>query len=325
MTEPQVTVIVVTWQGADLLDGCLDSLAGQTVPHRVLVVDNASTDGTAALLAARQPPVEVITLASNTGFAGGIAAALPLVTTRCVALLNNDAAAEPDWLEQSLAALGSDPDTAAVTARMLLWPEPERPARINNAGVCLVKGGYGTDRGFGEPDGAPYDEPAEVFGFSGGAAVLRTDAVRAVGGMPAAFFLYYEDTDLAWRLRLAGWRIRYEPQARVFHRHAATTDLRSDLFAFHTERNRLLMLVRCAPVDLAFRQLVRFCATTASLQLRRAFGQDVGDARVFALRVRLRVIGSVLARLPSAIQARRGIEKHRQISRRAVAQVWIAR
>lgn len=325
-SEPAVTVVVVTWEGAHLLPECLRSLAAQDVPHRVLVVDNASTDGTGRLLRESFPDVEVLALDRNTGFAGGVAAALPLVRTDYVALLNNDAAAEPGWLADSLSTLEDHPAVAAATARMRLATAPGEPLMLNNAGVLLLADGYGADRGLGEPDGPAYNRPAEVFGFSGGAAVLRTSAVRAVGGMPAEFFLYYEDTDLAWRLRLAGWGVRYVPGAIVRHRHAATSDPTSVRFAYHNERNRLLMLVRCAPLGFAVGQLGRFGLTTASLAARRLARQRLADAANFRVGLRLRVLGAVLRRLPWALRTRRRIGKltaARSGARKATARRWL--
>jgi GT2 family glycosyltransferase len=322
MPDAAVTVVVVTWQGAHLLGDCLASLDAQTIRHELLVVDNASTDGTRELLGAVFPRAVVLALDRNTGFAGGMAAALPLVPTPYVALLNNDAAADPHWLQRSLDVLGRRADVAAVTSRMLFWDEPDR---VNNAGVMLVRGAYGADRGLDEPDGAPYDSPQEVFGFSGGAAVLRTDAVREAGGMPGEFFLYYEDTDLAWRLRLAGWRIWYEPGAVVLHHHAASTDRRSATFAFYNERNRLLMLVRCAPATFAVRQVARFCLTSASLVLRRALGQHLPADPVFRLRLRLRVLAGVARLTPWALRQRRAVGRHLAVPRAAVTGEWLGR
>lgn len=316
---PEVTVVVVTWQGAHLLGACLDSLAAQTRPHQVVVVDNASSDGTADLVRGAYPSARLLERERNEGFAGGVAAALAVVRTPFVALLNNDAAADPAWLERSVATLEADPRTAAVTARMLLWDEP---GRINNAGVVLLANGYGADRGLGEPDGPPYDAGREVFGFSGGAAVLRTDAVRAAGGMPARFFLYYEDTDLAWRLRLGDWRVRYEPAAVVRHRHAASTDMRSAMFAYYNERNRLLMLLRCAPAGLAARQVVRFGVTTASLTARRLIRRAVPPDPVFRPGVRMRVLAGFARLVPWALRQRRVIGRRRVVSRSAVTDEW---
>jgi GT2 family glycosyltransferase len=94
---PDVTVLVVTWRGRALVAGCLAALRRQTVPHRLLVVDNASTDGTAELLRSF-PEAQVLRLPRNAGFAGGVTAGLDEVATRWVALLNDDAAPEPGWL-----------------------------------------------------------------------------------------------------------------------------------------------------------------------------------------------------------------------------------
>jgi glycosyltransferase involved in cell wall biosynthesis len=118
----RVTVVVVNWNGAHLLAPCLDSLAAQTEPHRVLVVDNASTDGSAEVLA-RYPTVEVLKLDTNTGFAGGAQAGLEKCGTEFVAFLNNDATAEPDWLAGLLAPMAVDPGVVAkVLAEDLSFP-----------------------------------------------------------------------------------------------------------------------------------------------------------------------------------------------------------
>jgi GT2 family glycosyltransferase len=313
---------VVTYRGADLLPACLDALRAQTVPHRLLVVDNASTDGTAKLLVDRYPEARVLRLPRNAGFAGGVAAGLAAVDTPYVALLNDDAAPDPGWLAALVAALGADANTAAVTSRLLL--AGTEPPVLNNAGVAVGPDGYGRDIGLGEPDGPPYDVPGEVFGFSGGAAGLRTGAVRAAGGFPARFFLYYEDTDTAWRLRLAGWRIRYEPGAVVRHLHSATTDQRSASFAFHNERNRLLMLTRCAPAGLAIRQVLRFPLTTASLAAKRAARRPLPAGHQFGTGLRLRVLGSYLRLLPWALAERGRIGALATVPRADLAARWLS-
>jgi GT2 family glycosyltransferase len=298
---PRPTVAVVTWQGAHLLPACLDSLRAQTRPADVLVVDNASTDGTADLLRRNYPEVRVLRLPRNSGFAGGFQAALDATSSPYLALLNNDAEADPEWLARLTDHLDAHPEAAAVTSRMLL--AGRGPATLNNTGVVLLPSGYGADRGLGEPP-ERYPEPGEVFGFSGGAALLRADAVRAVGGAPVPYFLYYEDTDVSWRLRTAGWTIRYEPAAVVHHRHAASSDVRSPLFAFHNERNRLLMLVRCAPAGLALRGWGRFLLTTASLAARHLLSRRAAPEHNLRVALRLRVLGSAIRHLPWALGTR---------------------
>jgi GT2 family glycosyltransferase len=297
---PLVTVVVVTWQQRELVLDCLESVAAQTLACRVLVVDNASTDGTAEAVRSRFPEAELVVLPENCGFAGGVDEAVRRVTTRFVALLNNDAVADPGWLAASVRAL-EDPTVAAVTSKLLL---AGRGGTVNNVGVVLLDTGYGADRGLGEPDDGRFDQAVEVFGFSGGAAVLRTLAVRAVGGFASDWFMYYEDTDLSWRLRLAGWRIVYEPGAVVRHRHAASSDPASSFFAFHNERNRLLMLLRDAPLSALLRGTLRFGLTTGSLAVTRLRGRPVPPDPVFDTRLRVRVLQDAIGRGPATVRRR---------------------
>jgi GT2 family glycosyltransferase len=303
-----VTVVVVTWQGAHLLADCLESLRRQTMAHEVVVVDNASTDGTEALLAERFPEVRVVQTGANLGFAGGAQSGMEAARTPLVALLNNDAVAEPDWLAALAGHLEQHPRCAAVTSRMLL--RGEDPPLLNNTGVVLLADDYGADRDLRADVGAR-PGPGPVFGFSGGAALLRRSAVEEVGGFARCFFLYYEDTDLSWRLRLAGWEIRYEPAAVVHHAHSATVDQTSERFAFYNERNRLLMLTRCAPAARAVRAVARFVLTTLSLHVSRWRGRSVPDVPVFDVRLRLRVVMAYLRLLPWALQTRRAIRAGR--------------
>jgi hypothetical protein len=131
---------------------------------------------------------------------------------------------------------------------------------VISLGVGLTADGHGRDL---------VDPATPVFGFCGGAVLLRTEAVRRAGGVPARFFCYYEDTDTAWRLRLTGHTIVSVPDARVVHRHGASTRLGSRQFHLWNERNRLAMLIRCAPAPLAAREVARFAALTALLPLRQ--------------------------------------------------------
>jgi GT2 family glycosyltransferase len=310
---PETTVLVVTWRARDLLAACLTGLRSQTVPHRLLVVDNASTDGTAALLES-YPEARVLRMPRNLGFAGGVAAGLAAVGTPFVALLNDDAVPAPGWLAALHAAR---PGHAAVTSKLLL-----PSGLVNNAGVVLRPDGYGADRGLGAVDGPPYDAAADVFGFSGGAALLSVPQLRAVGGFPARFFLYYEDTDVSWRLRLAGHSIGYAPGAVVTHAHSASADQASPLFSFHNERNRLLTLVRCAPASFALRQVVRFGVTTGSLGLTRVRRRPLPPAPHFRVGLRLRVLASLLRLLPWAVRTRRAIGRMSTVDRAAVLREW---
>lgn len=300
----RTTVIVITWRGRAHIDACLEALAAQSRPHRTLVVDNASDDGTAELLAAR-PEIEVLRLPRNVGYAGGLAAALPEVDTPFVAWLNDDAAPSADWLEVVEGNLSATATAAAATS-VLRTPD----GGVQSTGVRLTADGHGADA----------TGTGAVFGFCGGAALLRTDVLREVGGVPADFFCYYEDTDTAWRLRLAGFDV-VGTEATATHLHGASTRPGSALFHRWNEGNRLLTLLRCAPTGVAVREVARFAAITLLLPWR-----DLPH-RPPNLRagLRLRVLVKVSSLLPATLRARRRIGRMARVSRREVWEAWAGR
>jgi GT2 family glycosyltransferase len=296
------TIVVVTWRGAAHLAACLDAVAAQDRPHRTVVVDNASDDGSAAIIAAHPSAPAVVALPVNLGYAGALAEVLPAVDTEFMAWLNDDAVPAPNWLATLEAALDADQTAAAASARM-----DRADGEPISVGVGLTADGHGVD----------LTNTTDVFGFCGGAALLRTDALRRAGGVPAWFFCYYEDTDTSWRLRLTGRTVISVPAARVVHRHGASTRPGSRQFHLWNERNRLAMLVRCAPAGVAARELARFAALTAVLPLRR---QEPAAAN-FRLGLRLRVLGELAARLIPLLLARRQVSRLATVGRAAV---WAA-
>ena len=177
---------------------------------------------------------------------------------------------------------------------------------VNNAGSIVLTNGYGADRGYQEVDRGQYDRAEEVFALCGCAVALRTSAGREVGWFDDDFFLYYEDTDLSWRLRAAGWAIAYEPTAVVRHVHSATSVEWSPTFVFHTDRNRLLMLVKNATAGLAVREVGRYPLTTGSIALRtlRTAARARTRPAVRPTLLRLRVLASLLRLLPTMLGRR---------------------
>lgn len=305
---PDVTVVVVTYDGAPLLPACLEALAAQRSrwAWQTWVVDNASRDGTAELLRDRYPDVRVLASDRNLGFAGGNNLALREARSPYVVLLNNDAVVQPGWLDGLIDVLEAPGHerVAAVTGKVLLADG----IRINSAGGLVDTRGYGSDRGWLEPDDGRYDEPADVFTASGTALALRTAALDEVGHFDDDFFLYYEDVDLCWRLRSRGWSVRYEPRAVVHHAHSATTGGGSELFHFHDLRNRLLCLGKNASTQRWLGEVGRYPLTSLSLvgeALRERRYADV--ARI--LRRRGRAMASHLRLLPSTVRKRRAIAR----------------
>jgi GT2 family glycosyltransferase len=196
---------------------------------------------------------------------------------------------------------------------------------LNNAGSKVFVDGYGADRGYQEVDRSQYDTPDEVFAFCGGAVCFRTAALREVGTFDDDFFLYYEDTDLSWRLRSAGWSIRYEPTSVTRHIHSASSVEWSPFFTFHVDRNRLLMLTKNATAALAAREVLRYPLTTASLAARELARSRHTRRRppVRPTLLRLRVTASYLRLLPRMLARRRRLSSLATIDRRQLQARWM--
>ena len=327
----QVRAVVVSWNGAHLLPSCLDSLLAQTVAAdlEVVGVDNASEDGTASMLSERYPGVIVVRSESNLGFAGGADLGLAGFTGPFIALLNNDATFEVDAIEQMISVMEEPGNerVGAVTAKILLagryrleqgltestaptgsfrrddgWlvpADPDSPGAIrvvNSTGNVVTRRGTGTDRDWLRTEGEESRE-ADVFGFCGGAAVLRKAALDEVGGFDRELFLYYEDTDLSWRLRAGGWAIRYCEPAVARHLHAGSSDSASPLFRYYNTRNSLVVFARHAPVAVVVGSFARQVVGCALAGLRRSEPRSVTRARV-------RGLTAFIRRLPQTLHQR---------------------
>jgi GT2 family glycosyltransferase len=194
---------------------------------------------------------------------------------------------------------------------------------VNNAGSIVLTAGYGADRGYQEVDEGQYDDPADVFAMCGCAVAFRTSAGREVDWFDDDFFLYYEDTDLSWRLRAAGWSIRYEPTAVVRHVHSASAVEWSPVFTFHTTRNRLLMLAKDATWPHARHELVAFVADTLAMVLTAVKAVLRGRRpAVRPLRMRLRVLLSLLRLAPRMLRKRRALGRTATVPR-AELEGWL--
>ena len=434
-SRPLVGVVVVNHNGGDLTLRCLESLFGLTWPAqrlRVVLVDNASTDGVADTVEEHHPQVIVVRSNVNLGFAAGCNAGIGrLADVDYVALLNNDAVADPGWLEPLVDTLAGDHRVGAAASKVLfasrfadvrldvsthapgrgdrrqlgvrvggatvdgadVWSRTqlvhgfwgiERPGRagdgfqwsaatallrvpsagvgsvaalllssdapktvvvrcgnarvehavgpdprwceiplrldpvdvVNSAGVVVLDGGYGADRGYLEVDSGQYEDVADVFAWSGASVLLSRAYLDDVGLFDERYFLYYEDLDLSWRGRLRGWRYRYVPQSVARHVHAASAGSRSPLQDHYVERNRLLTLARNAPGGLATAALSRYVLITLSYMRRDAISRVFRGERPSAEIVgrRLRALAAFLGRLPRALVDRRRLRRGRLMS-----------
>jgi len=301
MTDGQVWVIVVNWNGIEHLETCLGSLERQTyTSHHVLLVDNGSSDGSAAFVKERFPHVEVIENERNLGFCRannqGLRRAIDAGADYAV-LLNNDTEADPRWLEELVRAAEQSPQVGALASKMLLF---DRRDTINSTGLCCSIIGCAWDRGFGRPDGLPWDEPAEVIGASGGAFFVRTVALDRTGLLPR-FDIYLEDLDLSLRLWNAGYTIEYVPTAVVYHKFSATMGSPRNRYrrAYLNARNRFQVLMRQFPIRHALRIWARFVRAEA-----KAIGRPVRDGEWWKVRAELCALLAAGVHKPAALVER---------------------
>jgi GT2 family glycosyltransferase len=248
-----VAVVVVNWNSGELLDRCLRALAGQTVrPARTIVVDNGSTDGSADALEQRFPEVEVLRLGENAGFARANNLAVARADgCEWVALLNPDAFPEPPWLEKLLDAAAAQPEYTFFASRLV---DGVQRSILDGTGDLYHVSGWAWQRGHGQKVGRADDPsaPDEVFSPCAAAALYRRDAFQEVGGFDESYFCYFEDIDLAFRLRLAGHRCLYVPEAVALHLGAATAGRESDFAVYHAHRNLVWTYVKDMPRGLLF-------------------------------------------------------------------------
>jgi GT2 family glycosyltransferase len=225
-----------------VLEGCLRALLEDSGGTEVetLVVDNASSDDSAAIaekLASEHDSVRVIRSPTNRGYAGAVNVALPEARGEFLAVLNMDVVVSPGWLDPLVSLLAANPDAGVGCPVILLESDP---GKINAAGQNLNKTGLGFNRRLGEPREVAGDEPFQVTGLHGAAFVIRKARLEQLGGWDESGFLYFEDVELSWLLRIAGSEIWCVPASTVVHDYHLTMFPHK---LFLLERNRRKMLL----------------------------------------------------------------------------------
>jgi len=307
--SPRVDIIIPTFNGWMLLERCLRSLREQRFQDfRIIVVDDASTDGTVERLHAQWPVVQVLALTENVGLATAVDLALQASDAELIALLNNDTDPDPEWLGQLVAAIDRHPEAGAVTSKLKLF---DRRTHIHSAGDTYARSGRPGNRGVWQEDVGQFDQEEEVFGACAGAALYRRTALNAVAEVDGDvldrdFFMYCEDVDLSWRLRLLGYSIVYAPQAIVYHELSATGG--GPLASYYVARNTIAVIVKDVPSALLRKNAFRIFAE----QVRLLIG-TLPHLREPAARARIRGTFAAVALLPKMLAKRRRIQQRSRV------------
>ena len=287
----KVSVIILTWNGRAYLSECLDSLAAQSCrDFETILVDNGSSDGSAEYVRGAYPWVRLLELPENVGFAAGNNRGLALAQGDYIVTLNNDTKASPEFLAELVRVAASDARIGMVAAKMRNYYQSEQ---LDAVGLKIGTNGLGYNIGIGETDSGQYDDAA-IFGPCGGAALYRREMLDETGFFDSDFFAYYEDFDLAWRARLAGWKALAAPRALVYHVHSATGGEMSRFKTYYTHRNKWFVIIKNWPLALLLKRLpVLFFYDIAALVL--AWLKGVGAAAVAARLDAVKNIGRLLA------------------------------
>ena len=328
---PPGAVGIPSWNSADLLPRCLDSLSGQAGVAELTVVDNGSTDGTLDLL--RERGIDHLALPRNEGFARAMNLGAARTAAPAVLALNADTVLEPGAVAALARILATYRSLGGGAPRILLLVrgdaeplgtaaapggprapgDPDR-ARLYSAGQALTADGRALETGAGEEQSPRFREPHEVFGLCGAACLLRRDLFADLGGYDETYFAFYEDVDLNVRARIAGWSFRYEPDAAVWHLGNASwlagAPSPNAWNARLVARNRIATQAKFMPAS----ALPRIASVEAGALARAASQRRLGGT----LRGKLEGLG----RLPASLRERRRLAESGDLSR---AREWLGR
>ncbi len=298
---PEMSVIIVNWNGRHFLDTCLDSLRRQTFrSFETILVDNGSRDKSTDYVRAQFPEVKVIPLGENRGFAGGNIAGFEQSCGEIIVLLNNDTEADANWLEQIHESARDFPKAGSFASKMLYFDDRQR---IENCGFGVTSAGMTVDLGRNELDGPAWATPRAVFGACGGAAAYRRAMIERIGFLDPDFFLGYEDVDFSFRACLQGYTCVFVPHAIVYHRFSATRGKYPADQVFFSQRNIEFVYLKNMPLGLMLRSLPQKIL------------YEVGGAIYF---LKMGVGGAflkakfeVIRRLPSLLRKRKTLRKRK--------------
>lgn len=247
--NPLVSIIVLNYNGLPFLPRCLETLvATRYRPVEIIVVDNASKDGSLSYIRQNFPEVRTIPFDRNWGYSGAYNRAVASASGEILVLLNFDVEVEPDWLDQPLELFAADARLAACQPKLRGLKERQRFEYAGACGGFLDRYGYPFTRGrvfdILELDTGQYDDARECFWATGAALIIRKAAYLEVGGLDDTFFLHMEEIDLCWRLHLCGWKVSVAPRGIVYHYSGAALSSERFLKIYYNQRNSLMMLIK---------------------------------------------------------------------------------
>lgn len=233
-----VSIVILSYNSRNDLAECIPSLLSQTYyDFEIIVVDNASTDGSEEFVKTNYPEIKTIQTGKNLGYAAGNNAGFEVAKGKYIVVINPDTVADPEWLFELICPLENDSSVTATTSKILMYHQKDR---INACSTTNHHTGLTFCRGLNKPANLFNDYQA-VGAVSGCSFAIRDDMLKKINGFDSDFFLYLEDTDLSWRLLFAGGKIMYVPKSVIFHKFKLSI---APWKEFYLERNRYLILLK---------------------------------------------------------------------------------
>lgn len=241
----KATVVIPNYNGIKYIEACIDSLYRGSMIPEIIIIDNASTDGSAELIADQYPQCQFIPFQENTGFCVAVNEGIRRANTEYVILLNNDTEVDKHFVENLYNAINQKPDAFSISSKMLSLHQPEL---IDDAGDLYSALGWAYALGKGK-NKATYNKPTKIFAACAGAAIYRKSVFDQIGYFDENHFAYLEDIDIAYRARIHGYHNYYEPTAIVYHAGSAVSGSRHNDFKVSlSSRNSIYLIYKNMPL-----------------------------------------------------------------------------
>ncbi|MEK6922910.1 MAG: glycosyltransferase family 2 protein [Nanoarchaeota archaeon] len=311
----KISIIIVNYNGLEHLDDCFKALNNQTYKDfETIMVDNGSKDSSVEFVQKNFPSVKIVKLSKNLGFTGGNNAGIKAANGEYILLLNNDTYADKDFLRNYVKEAENHKGIGMFSPLVLFYYERNK---INSTGLIIFKHGVGRDRGFLEDVGTEF--PSEIFGASGVSCLYKREMLEDIKlnneYLDEDFFAYNEDLDLAFRAQLRGWKSRYVPSAKLYHKLNSTSKKIPNLRLYCGERNKILFMIK----DYPFKILIKFLPFIMFRQII-SLAYHLSKFRFVVIRARL----DTLKLLLKFLHKRKIIQKNILVSNKEI-ESWFAK
>jgi GT2 family glycosyltransferase len=300
-----VYCIIPNWNGKESIGDAIESLQAQQPQPQIVVVENGSVDGSADYISQKYPGISLLQQPKNLGFAGGVNVGIRYALengAELIALFNNDAVADKNWLKHLVAAAKEHPQAGIITGKFVDIDN----TLMDSTGDIYTTWGLPFPRGRGEAVSNKYDHDNWVFGATGGASLYSAEMLKMVGLFDEDFFAYYEDIDISFRAQLAGWKVYYQPTAIAYHQIGATSAKIKGFTTYQASKNLPMILWKNVPWQLWPTVFPRLFLVYWGFMLkawRRGDGLPATKGHLKALWL-----------LPKKFWERHKIQKHRTVS-----------